>query len=183
MPALCVAWLRISRASPEIYSGALRCVASSRSAPERGMHRSEPRGARQSRDRTAVRATVLIAKRGGLLPLGQSLPRYVKRLCRSRRTFIVAANGGYVTSIGARACRRGVASPALPRARPSAREPARDILGEGLATRHGAALAAMGSGGKLLFSEAPMDAPKRVFRLIQLSEDWYWRLDIMRDDG
>jgi hypothetical protein len=28
-----------------------------------------------------------------------------------------------------------------------------------------------------------MDAPRRVFRLIQLSEDWYWRLDIMRDDG
>src|ERR1700733_10341243 len=32
-------------------------------------------------------------------------------------------------------------------------------------------------------SEAPMDAPRRVFRLIQLSDDWYWRLDIMRDDG
>jgi hypothetical protein len=28
-----------------------------------------------------------------------------------------------------------------------------------------------------------MDAPRRVFRLIQLSDDWYWRLDIMRDDG
>jgi hypothetical protein len=58
----------------------------------------------------------------------------------------------------------------------------RDILG-GLAARHGAALAVMGGGGMLLFSEAPMDAPRRVFRLIQLSGDWYWRLDIMRDDG
>jgi hypothetical protein len=41
----------------------------------------------------------------------------------------------------------------------------------------------MGGGGMLLFSEAPMDAPRRVFGLIQLSGDWYWRLDIMRDDG
>jgi hypothetical protein len=41
----------------------------------------------------------------------------------------------------------------------------------------------MGGGGMLLFSEVPMDAPRRVFRLIQLSGDWYWRLDIMRDDG
>jgi hypothetical protein len=41
----------------------------------------------------------------------------------------------------------------------------------------------MGGGGMLFFSEAPMDAPRRVFRLIQLSDDWYWRLDIMRDDG
>jgi hypothetical protein len=28
-----------------------------------------------------------------------------------------------------------------------------------------------------------MDAPHRVFKLIQLNGDWYWRLDIMRDDG
>jgi hypothetical protein len=35
----------------------------------------------------------------------------------------------------------------------------------------------------IAFSEVPMDAPRRVFRLIQLSDDWYWRLDIMRDDG
>jgi hypothetical protein len=28
-----------------------------------------------------------------------------------------------------------------------------------------------------------MDAPRRIFRLIQLSDHWYWRLDIMRDDG
>jgi hypothetical protein len=35
----------------------------------------------------------------------------------------------------------------------------------------------------IAFSEAPMDAPKRVFGLIQLSDHWYWRLDIMRDDG
>jgi hypothetical protein len=33
------------------------------------------------------------------------------------------------------------------------------------------------------FSEAPMDAPKRVFRLIQLQGDWFWRLDINNDDG
>jgi hypothetical protein len=28
-----------------------------------------------------------------------------------------------------------------------------------------------------------MDAPSRVFKLIQLSVDWYWRLDIKNDDG
>ena len=28
-----------------------------------------------------------------------------------------------------------------------------------------------------------MDAPRRVFRLIQLSDDWCWRLDIKNDDG
>jgi hypothetical protein len=28
-----------------------------------------------------------------------------------------------------------------------------------------------------------MDAPRRVFKLIQLSGDWYWRLDIKNDDG
>jgi hypothetical protein len=28
-----------------------------------------------------------------------------------------------------------------------------------------------------------MDAPSQVFRLIQLSGDWYWRLDIRNDDG
>jgi hypothetical protein len=33
------------------------------------------------------------------------------------------------------------------------------------------------------FSEAPMDAPRRVFRLIQLGSDWFWRLDINNDDG
>jgi hypothetical protein len=33
------------------------------------------------------------------------------------------------------------------------------------------------------YSEAPMDAPRRVFRIIQLGGDWYWRLDIMNDDG
>jgi hypothetical protein len=52
-----------------------------------------------------------------------------------------------------------------------------------LATRHGAALAVMGGDAILHFSEAPMDAPRRVFRLIQLSDDWYWRLDIKNDDG
>jgi len=35
----------------------------------------------------------------------------------------------------------------------------------------------------LFFSEVPMDAPRRVFRLIQLSDDWCWRLDIKNDDG
>jgi hypothetical protein len=25
--------------------------------------------------------------------------------------------------------------------------------------------------------------PRRVFRLIQLGGDWFWRLDIMNDDG
>jgi hypothetical protein len=33
------------------------------------------------------------------------------------------------------------------------------------------------------FSEAPMDAPSRVFKLIQLNGDWFWRLDINNDDG
>jgi hypothetical protein len=33
------------------------------------------------------------------------------------------------------------------------------------------------------YSEAPMDAPRRVFHLIQLDGDWYWRLDIKNDDG
>jgi hypothetical protein len=28
-----------------------------------------------------------------------------------------------------------------------------------------------------------MDAPRRVFKLIQLSDHWYWRLDIKQDDG
>jgi hypothetical protein len=28
-----------------------------------------------------------------------------------------------------------------------------------------------------------MDAPRRVFQLIQLGGDWYWRLDIRNDDG
>jgi hypothetical protein len=32
-------------------------------------------------------------------------------------------------------------------------------------------------------SETPMDPPRRVFQLIQLGGDWYWRLDIMNDDG
>jgi hypothetical protein len=32
-------------------------------------------------------------------------------------------------------------------------------------------------------SEAAMDTPSRVFKLIQLSGDWYWRLDIKNDDG
>jgi hypothetical protein len=28
-----------------------------------------------------------------------------------------------------------------------------------------------------------MEAPKRVFRLIQLEGDWYWHLDVRNDDG
>jgi hypothetical protein len=28
-----------------------------------------------------------------------------------------------------------------------------------------------------------MDAPRRVFRLIPIEGDWYWRLDIPKDDG
>jgi hypothetical protein len=28
-----------------------------------------------------------------------------------------------------------------------------------------------------------MDVARRVFRLIQLDRDWYWRLDIKNDDG
>jgi hypothetical protein len=28
-----------------------------------------------------------------------------------------------------------------------------------------------------------MDAPGRVFKLIQLIGDWFWRLDINNDDG
>jgi hypothetical protein len=28
-----------------------------------------------------------------------------------------------------------------------------------------------------------MDAPSRVFRLIQLGGDWFWRMDINNDDG
>jgi hypothetical protein len=28
-----------------------------------------------------------------------------------------------------------------------------------------------------------MDAPRRVFKLIQLNGDWFWRLDINNDDG
>ena len=28
-----------------------------------------------------------------------------------------------------------------------------------------------------------MDVGRRVFRLIQLEGDWYWRLDIKNDDG
>jgi hypothetical protein len=28
-----------------------------------------------------------------------------------------------------------------------------------------------------------MDIARRVFRLIQLEGDWYWRLDIKNDDG
>jgi hypothetical protein len=28
-----------------------------------------------------------------------------------------------------------------------------------------------------------MDAPRRVFRLVYLEGDWYWRLDIRNDDG
>jgi hypothetical protein len=28
-----------------------------------------------------------------------------------------------------------------------------------------------------------MDVARRVFRLIQLEDDWYWRLDIKNDDG
>jgi hypothetical protein len=31
--------------------------------------------------------------------------------------------------------------------------------------------------------EVPMDAPRRVFQLIHLDGDWYWRLDIKNDDG
>jgi hypothetical protein len=31
--------------------------------------------------------------------------------------------------------------------------------------------------------EEPMDAARRVFNVIQLRGDWYWRLDIKRDDG
>jgi FRG domain len=41
-----------------------------------------------------------------------------------------------------------------------------------------AAIAALFYNG---FSEAPMDAPKRGFRLTQLDGDWYWRLDIPND--
>jgi hypothetical protein len=85
---------------------------------------------------------------------------------------------------------RLIAPPPSRRPRPCARagKPAKDGLAAAarmgrLATRHGAALAVTGGGGMLLFSEAPMDAPRRVFLLIQLSGDWYWRLDIMRDDG
>jgi hypothetical protein len=33
------------------------------------------------------------------------------------------------------------------------------------------------------FVEATMDALSRVFRLIQLQGDWFWRLDINNDDG
>jgi hypothetical protein len=40
----------------------------------------------------------------------------------------------------------------------------------------------IGDGG-MLFSEAPMDAPRRVFKLTYIEGDWYWRLDIMNDDG
>ena len=28
-----------------------------------------------------------------------------------------------------------------------------------------------------------MDAPRRVFKLAYVEGDWYWRLDIMNDDG
>jgi hypothetical protein len=28
-----------------------------------------------------------------------------------------------------------------------------------------------------------MDAPRRVYVLIQLDGDWFWRLDIKNDDG
>src|ERR1700749_38774 len=28
-----------------------------------------------------------------------------------------------------------------------------------------------------------MDAPRRVFKLTYIEGDWYWRLDIMNDDG
>jgi hypothetical protein len=28
-----------------------------------------------------------------------------------------------------------------------------------------------------------MDPPKRVFRLIRLEGDWFWRLDINNDEG
>jgi hypothetical protein len=46
-------------------------------------------------------------------------------------------------------------------------------------------LALLGSGNTddAYFSEAPMDAPRRVFQLIQSSGDWYWRLDIRNDEG
>jgi hypothetical protein len=46
----------------------------------------------------------------------------------------------------------------------------------------------MAGGAKLpafnnAFWEATMDAPRRVFTLIQQASDWYWRLDIKNDDG
>jgi hypothetical protein len=44
-------------------------------------------------------ASVLHAECAGLLPLRQSLPRYVERLCRPRRTVMVVANGGCVAAI------------------------------------------------------------------------------------
>jgi hypothetical protein len=44
-------------------------------------------------------------------------------------------------------------------------------------------MAVMGDGGMLYFSEAPMDAPRRVFKLTYIEGDWYWRLDIMNDDA
>jgi hypothetical protein len=28
-----------------------------------------------------------------------------------------------------------------------------------------------------------MDAPRRVFNLIEFNDGWYWRLDIKNDDG
>ena len=28
-----------------------------------------------------------------------------------------------------------------------------------------------------------MDAARRVFSVLQMGGNWYWRLDIMRDDG
>jgi hypothetical protein len=45
------------------------------------------------------------------------------------------------------------------------------------------ALSGSGNTDDAYFSEAPMDAPRRVFQLIQLGRDWYWRLDIRNDDG
>jgi hypothetical protein len=62
----------------------------------------------------------------------------------------------------------------IPRAAPTVR---------GLAARHGAAWWLSVAAAFRFFSEAPMVAPRNVFRLIQLGDDWYWRLDIMRDDG
>jgi hypothetical protein len=32
-------------------------------------------------------------------------------------------------------------------------------------------------------AEGLMDAARRVFSVLQMGANWYWRLDIMRDDG
>jgi hypothetical protein len=63
---------------------------------------------------------VRTAERAGLLRLRKSLPRYVERLSRPRRTVRVVANGGYVAAAGVRTGQAALnRETSAPRQRPS----------------------------------------------------------------